>query len=668
VSTVHGKIAGQYVTGEGSLFDVPPAAIGRFRVSHQVGAGTSGPVFRAVHPESGVALAIKLFTLDLAPDRAAAMAADLEALLGLTPPAEGLCELIDTGVHGTAPFLVTTFAPGDSLDVALKQFGPAALVDLVPRLRTLAHALDSAAARDVLHGAIHPRDVLVSESSTLITGAGAWPILMKHGQRVPVRRPYRAPELADSAVTAAGDRFALAALAYEWTTGRRVPSAFVARDMAPLPGVDADALGRVFATALHADPGERYPSNEAFITDLGEVEVSDTDAVLAPPKSNGRRRGRAPGDAPGSRLPLDTPGLDEPMEVSRLPEPDVEAVEDEQEAAEDQPLPAPPADAGVIADLPPSRDDSFFPVSAPPPIEPPSISPMPAPLAMPTPLATDRLLQDTSPEAPELQASGSGRLRLVAGLVIGALVGVGAGYAVWGRSGNAAGTTIQNVDSAEAENPVTPPSPPDTPSSAPAAPATTSSDSSTPPSAPPPAPATADPKPAPVADRGNLLVRSTPAGATVFVDDQRRGVTPLTLQNVDLGTRRVRIVRDGFTAEDRQITLTRSRPSRSVEVRLTRAAPPPAPRPAPAAATPTQGPSAARTGSLVIESRPTGASILLNGRAVGTTPMTIDDLEPGTYTVQLQLATYRPITTTVRVVAGARARAAASLVSTQEPE
>ena len=48
--------------------------------------------------------------------------------------------------------------------------------------------------------------------------------------------------------------------------------------------------------------------------------------------------------------------------------------------------------------------------------------------------------------------------------------------------------------------------------------------------------------------------------------------------------------------------------------------------------------------------------------------MTIDDLEPGTYTVRLLLPTFRPITTTVRVVAGARARAAASLVSAQEPE
>jgi hypothetical protein len=147
------------------------------------------------------------------------------------------------------------------------------------------------------------------------------------------------------------------------------------------------------------------------------------------------------------------------------------------------------------------------------------------------------------------------------------------------------------------------------------------------------------------------------------VDDRRRGVTPLTLQNVDLGTRRVRIVRDGFAPEDRQITLTRSRPSRSIDVRLARAAPVPRPAPAGASGAPT-----ARTGSLVIESRPTGATVVLNGRTVGSTPMTLDDLEPGSYTVQLQLPTFRPITTTVRVVAGARARAAASLVSAQEPE
>jgi hypothetical protein len=159
---------------------------------------------------------------------------------------------------------------------------------------------------------------------------------------------------------------------------------------------------------------------------------------------------------------------------------------------------------------------------------------------------------------------------------------------------------------------------------------------------------------------GNLLVRSSPDGATVFIDGDRRGVTPLTVQKLPLGTRRVRVQRDGFTTEERQVALTRSRPSRSLDLRLTRTE-----TAATAAAAST--PSTAKTGTLVVESRPTGARVLLNGRPAGTTPVTIADLAPGSYTVQLQLADFRPISTTVRVVAGERARVAASLTSVLEP-
>ena len=63
-----------------------------------------------------------------------------------------------------------------------------------------------------------------------------------------------------------------------------------------------------------------------------------------------------------------------------------------------------------------------------------------------------------------------------------------------------------------------------------------------------------------------------------------------------------------------------------------------------------------------------GASVRLNGRVVGVTPVTVTDLAPGTYTVRMQLEGFEPLTTTVRVVAGARARAAASLTSAQEPQ
>jgi hypothetical protein len=69
-----------------------------------------------------------------------------------------------------------------------------------------------------------------------------------------------------------------------------------------------------------------------------------------------------------------------------------------------------------------------------------------------------------------------------------------------------------------------------------------------------------------------------------------------------------------------------------------------------------------------VDSRPSGARVLLNGRARGTTPLTLDSLAPGDYEVTLQLSGYQPFTTTVTVSAGARARAAGSLVVRQEKE
>ena len=660
MSTAHGKIVGQHVSGEGSLFDVPPAAIGRFRVLHQVGAGTSGPVFRAVHPETDAPLAIKLFTLSFPPERIASIVADLESLVNDMPAIDGACQLVEAGTHGATPYLVTSFAQGDSLDVALKQFGPAAIVDLVPRLRSLARALDAAAADNILHGALHPRDVVVSDSNTVLAGLGIWPILARAGERFPIRRPYRAPELSDATASAAGDQFSLAALAYEWMTGRRAASMFVPRDMAPIAGADREVLGSIFGRALQADPDQRYPSCDAFISDLADVEVEEV-AAVAPekpmPEARPRKRGGRIAPRPAA-LPMEVFADEEPGEP-RLPS-----------LPSEGPVASPP---NARADAFEARGEDFAPAA---PAAAATLRTLPA--ADPP---SHSLLRETSYIAPSVRLgspSGGGR-RLIAGLLLGVVLGVGAGYAAWGpagawslwsrlaggeaASGVEAPTDAGGTDAALPPESASPPPTTGTTATRPPEPEPTPDPGAPPPAAGvPPASAGGASSGAAASPAGNLLVRSTPAGATVFVDEERRGVTPLALQNVELGTKRVRIQRDGFAVEERQVNLTRSRPSRSVDVRLTRAAP--AARPAaPAPEAPT-----VRTGSLVIESRPTGATIILNGRQVGATPMTIDDLEPGTYTVQLQLTDFRPIRTTVRVVAGARARAAASLVSALEPQ
>jgi hypothetical protein len=149
----------------------------------------------------------------------------------------------------------------------------------------------------------------------------------------------------------------------------------------------------------------------------------------------------------------------------------------------------------------------------------------------------------------------------------------------------------------------------------------------------------------------------------VFVDGERRGETPMAIRDLELGTRLVRVQRDGFVPEERRISLTAGRPSRSLDVDLTRvAAAAPAPPPPPPAA-----PVPARTGELLVDSRPAGAAVSLNGKPVGVTPVTLDQLAPGDYSLELRLAGYLPFTTSVQVVAGARARVGASLTQ-QEPE
>jgi len=139
------------------------------------------------------------------------------------------------------------------------------------------------------------------------------------------------------------------------------------------------------------------------------------------------------------------------------------------------------------------------------------------------------------------------------------------------------------------------------------------------------------------------------------------GVTPLALRDLELGSRTIVVTRRGYVSEERRVVLSEARPSQSLELRLSAVAATPRSQPAPPAARQT----GEATGVLIVESRPPGAAVTINGRPSGTTPATIAALAPGDYRVSLSLPGYQSFVTTVRVVAGGRTRAAASL-SVQE--
>jgi len=134
----------------------------------------------------------------------------------------------------------------------------------------------------------------------------------------------------------------------------------------------------------------------------------------------------------------------------------------------------------------------------------------------------------------------------------------------------------------------------------------------------------------------------------------------LALRDLDLGSREITVTRRGYAPEERRVVLTKARPSRSLEVRLAPQAPPRPSTPA------TIGKPTVATGGLAVESRPTGASVTVNGKPSGTTPLTLNDLPPGDYRVTMTMKGYRDFATTVRVVAGERARAAARLTEQEQ--
>lgn len=493
------------------------------------------------------------------------------------------------GLDEQTPYLVTDVVDGDSLEAALREYGPAAIEDLLPRLRAIAEALDEAHAAGRVHGSLHPRNIFVGAESTHVTGLGA-----EAGAAVeqPAGPPYAAPEVASGGdPVLASDQFALAAITFEWMFGRGISGpARRPVEVRALPDVDRDAMSKAFTRALAPEAADRFASCTAFYHALAAAVVP----VLP--------LGGAEDDA-------------DPVEPFLPEEPPVDVKV--------------PAAAEVDQDL--SIDEPRFASIEPklsPPVEPVTSWQPSSAYTRPRPV----------------ERFGGGML--IAALLVGMVVGFAAGYMARPRALQSGPPQHMAVPPSGTESAAAP---------APVAPGTEAPEAPQAPEAPkaPEAPASI----------GRLLVRSTPAGAVVEVDGVAKGVTPLALRDLELGSRTITVARRGYIAETRRVQLTRARPSRSLEIRLAAAAIA-APRPG-TPATSGRRPAAVSTGTLSVESRPSGAAVTINGKPGGITPVTLDALAPGDYRVTLTLAGYQPFATTVRVVAGERTRAAASL-SVQE--
>lgn len=124
---------------------------------------------------------------------------------------------------------------------------------------------------------------------------------------------------------------------------------------------------------------------------------------------------------------------------------------------------------------------------------------------------------------------------------------------------------------------------------------------------------------------GLILIDSEPQGAAVTLGGVFQGNTPLALHNIRLGEHRARLVLAGFNEKD-AVFQVEDRIPRRVTVEMD-----------------------SNSGSLVVTSSPSGATLFLDGRNEGITPVSIPRVPQGERDVRIQLAGYETYQTTLRI-------------------
>lgn len=136
---------------------------------------------------------------------------------------------------------------------------------------------------------------------------------------------------------------------------------------------------------------------------------------------------------------------------------------------------------------------------------------------------------------------------------------------------------------------------------------------------------------------GLVVINSNPQGAAVSLGEVFAGNTPLTLHKISWGTHRARLVMAGFEDKEIEFQVT-DRIPRELDVDLI-----------------------SNAGTLVIHSNPSGATVFVDGRNEGVTPLSINQIGRGQRDISLQLPGYEPYRTTAMVSPANTARVEASL-------
>lgn len=135
----------------------------RYLVDGHLGAGGYGQVLAATDRSQATPVAIKILHQEATqhdPDAAPRLRQEAEILRAIDHP--HIVRVLEVGTFEGAPFLVMEYIEGVDLDTLIKQEGKLSAARLLPLIRQLLSALDTAHHQSVLHRDLKPENILVT--------------------------------------------------------------------------------------------------------------------------------------------------------------------------------------------------------------------------------------------------------------------------------------------------------------------------------------------------------------------------------------------------------------------------------------------------------------------------------------------------------------------------
>ncbi|MBP1927569.1 hypothetical protein J2741_000116 [Methanolinea mesophila] len=158
--------------------------------------------------------------------------------------------------------------------------------------------------------------------------------------------------------------------------------------------------------------------------------------------------------------------------------------------------------------------------------------------------------------------------------------------------------------------------------------------------------------PASRAPTGDIEVSSTPVGAAVFLDGAYQGMThagtPLELTGIAPGDHLLELTIVNYQDYNDSISVAAGQTSRVNAILV-------------------PGTSLGQSGSVQVNSDPSGANVFLDDALRGITPLTLDNIPAGTHSLVVQLAGYNDYTSNLTVTPGQVVSVHAGLVQVSPP-